>query len=86
MMLLSALQKDMPKMWKYKEARKIFLDAPQIEAPELRWSEPDEEALVEFLCRNHRIKCVVTKTLFCLYIICICVSETILDCFFLAYI
>ncbi|XP_028987290.1 probable flap endonuclease 1 homolog [Betta splendens] len=39
-----------PQLWNYREARKIFLDAPQIEAPQLSWSEPDEEALVEFLC------------------------------------
>ncbi|KAM9350243.1 putative flap endonuclease 1 homolog [Symphorus nematophorus] len=41
-----------PHLWKYKEARQIFLDAPQtVAAPELTWTEPDEEALVEFLCR-----------------------------------
>lgn len=45
-----------PQFWKYKEARKLFLDAPQIEAPELIWTEPDEEALVQFLCCNKHIK------------------------------
>ncbi|KAK5859448.1 hypothetical protein PBY51_021003 [Eleginops maclovinus] len=39
-----------PHDWKYKEARKIFLDAPQTVAPELTWTEPDEEALVRLLC------------------------------------
>uniref|UniRef100_A0A8C2XET1 Zgc:110269 n=1 Tax=Cyclopterus lumpus TaxID=8103 RepID=A0A8C2XET1_CYCLU len=38
-----------PHFWKYKEARKIFLDAPQTVAPELTWAEPDEEALVRLL-------------------------------------
>ncbi|XP_070829415.1 probable flap endonuclease 1 homolog isoform X1 [Chaetodon trifascialis] len=45
-----------PQFWKYKEARKIFLDAPQTVAPELTWTEPDEEALVGFLCHVKRIK------------------------------
>lgn len=45
-----------PQFWKYKEARKIFLDAPQTVAPELTWTEPDEEALVKFLCHVKRIK------------------------------
>ncbi|XP_026170117.1 probable flap endonuclease 1 homolog [Mastacembelus armatus] len=38
-----------PHSWKYKEARKIFLEAPETGAPELIWTEPDEEALVKFL-------------------------------------
>ncbi|KAI3375132.1 hypothetical protein L3Q82_021650, partial [Scortum barcoo] len=45
-----------PHSWKYKEARKIFLDAPQTAAPELTWTEPDEEALVGFLCHAKHIK------------------------------
>ncbi|XP_026005583.1 probable flap endonuclease 1 homolog isoform X2 [Astatotilapia calliptera] len=45
-----------PNMWKYREARKIFLDGPQSSAPELIWTEPNEEALVEFLCHTKRIK------------------------------
>uniref|UniRef100_A0A3Q3ITK7 XPG-I domain-containing protein n=1 Tax=Monopterus albus TaxID=43700 RepID=A0A3Q3ITK7_MONAL len=40
-----------PMSWGYKEARKIFLDAPQTEVPELKWTEPNEEALVKFLCQ-----------------------------------
>ncbi|XP_034557951.1 probable flap endonuclease 1 homolog [Notolabrus celidotus] len=45
-----------PHSWKYKEARKIFLE-PQTVAPELTWTEPDEEALVEFLCQTkHAMK------------------------------
>uniref|UniRef100_A0A3Q2WHN7 Zgc:110269 n=1 Tax=Haplochromis burtoni TaxID=8153 RepID=A0A3Q2WHN7_HAPBU len=45
-----------PNMWKYREARKIFLDGPQSSAPELIWTEPNEEALVEFLCHTKRIE------------------------------
>lgn len=45
-----------PQSWKYQEARKIFLDVPQTAAPELLWSEPDEEALVQFLCHDRHIK------------------------------
>lgn len=45
-----------PQFWKYKEARKIFLDTPQTVALELNWNEPDEEALVGFLCRVKHVK------------------------------
>lgn len=45
-----------PHFWKYKEARTIFLDAPQTVAPELTWTEPDEEALVGFFCRATYVK------------------------------
>lgn len=49
-----------PPFWKYREARKIFLDAPQTVAFELTWIEPDEEALVGFLCHVKHVKYVVT--------------------------
>ncbi|XP_029929441.1 probable flap endonuclease 1 homolog [Myripristis murdjan] len=45
-----------PHFWKYKDARKLFLNAPQTVVPELVWTEPDEEALVEFLCRAKHVK------------------------------
>ncbi|XP_068557537.1 probable flap endonuclease 1 homolog [Cebidichthys violaceus] len=45
-----------PQFWRYKEARKIFLDAPQTVAPELAWTEPDEEALVGLLCHVKYVK------------------------------
>ncbi|XP_029309523.1 probable flap endonuclease 1 homolog [Cottoperca gobio] len=45
-----------PHFWKYKEARKIFLDASQTVAPELTWTEPDEEALVRLLCHVKYVK------------------------------
>ncbi|XP_040912078.1 probable flap endonuclease 1 homolog isoform X2 [Toxotes jaculatrix] len=39
-----------PNEWKYNEARRLFLEPSRTEAPELIWTEPDEEALVKFLC------------------------------------
>ncbi|XP_028284428.1 probable flap endonuclease 1 homolog [Parambassis ranga] len=45
-----------PQFWKYREARKVFLEAPQTSAPELIWTEPDEEALVGFLCGVTHVK------------------------------
>lgn len=45
-----------PHLWKYEEARKIFLESPPRPTPELIWKEPDEEALVEFLCHTKRVK------------------------------
>ncbi|KAM4551857.1 putative flap endonuclease 1 homolog [Odontesthes bonariensis] len=45
-----------PYSWKYKEARKIFLDTPQSPVPKLVWKEPDEEAVVRFLCHVKRTK------------------------------
>ncbi|XP_071346648.1 probable flap endonuclease 1 homolog [Trachinotus anak] len=45
-----------PHFWKYKEARNLFLDEPQIVTPELNWTEPDEEALVRFLCHDKHVK------------------------------
>uniref|UniRef100_A0A3Q3WZ05 XPG-I domain-containing protein n=1 Tax=Mola mola TaxID=94237 RepID=A0A3Q3WZ05_MOLML len=45
-----------PIIWKYKEARKIFLDAPPSVGLELTWTEPDEEALVGFLCHCKHVK------------------------------
>ncbi|XP_047224109.1 probable flap endonuclease 1 homolog isoform X2 [Girardinichthys multiradiatus] len=45
-----------PQFWKYKEARKIFLDATETTVPELVWTEPDEEAVVGFLCHTKHVK------------------------------
>ncbi|XP_069044219.1 flap endonuclease 1 [Lepisosteus oculatus] len=41
-----------PEPWLYKEARALFLnpDVVQGESVELRWSEPDEEGLLRFMC------------------------------------
>ncbi|CAK9801209.1 Flap endonuclease 1 [Anthophora quadrimaculata] len=43
-----------PENWNYQQARKLFQE-PEVMDPEnieLKWSEPDEEGLVEFLCGN----------------------------------
>ncbi|KAM4557730.1 putative flap endonuclease 1 homolog [Fundulus diaphanus] len=45
-----------PHFWKYKEARKIFLDLTESTVPELVWTEPDEEAVVDFLCHTKHFK------------------------------
>ncbi|XP_013994753.1 probable flap endonuclease 1 homolog isoform X1 [Salmo salar] len=45
-----------PLFWQYQDARKLFLDAPQTELPNLVWTEPDEEALVHFLCHEKHVK------------------------------
>ncbi|KAG7277382.1 hypothetical protein CRUP_033337, partial [Coryphaenoides rupestris] len=45
-----------PQFWKYKEARKLFLDSPRTVAQELAWTEPDEEGLVRFLCHDMHVK------------------------------
>lgn len=58
-LILAALQTHpVPLIWKYEEARKIFLDAPRTTSPELAWTEPDEEALVGFLCHVKHVKYV----------------------------
>uniref|UniRef100_A0A3P8WIY9 Zgc:110269 n=1 Tax=Cynoglossus semilaevis TaxID=244447 RepID=A0A3P8WIY9_CYNSE len=44
-----------PHLWKYKEARRLFLEPPETVTSELTWSEPDEEALVRFLCHTKRV-------------------------------
>uniref|UniRef100_A0A3Q2YFJ0 Zgc:110269 n=1 Tax=Hippocampus comes TaxID=109280 RepID=A0A3Q2YFJ0_HIPCM len=40
-----------PDNWKYEDARKLFVETPHAEVPELMWTEPDEEALVGFFCK-----------------------------------
>ncbi|XP_057713393.1 probable flap endonuclease 1 homolog isoform X1 [Corythoichthys intestinalis] len=45
-----------PNDWKYEEARKLFLEEPCARVPELMWTEPDEDALVGFLCRRTYVK------------------------------
>lgn len=47
-----------PHLWKYKEARRLFLEPPETVTSELTWSEPDEEALVRFLCHTKRVRYV----------------------------
>lgn len=46
-----------PEVWRYQEARRLFLEPPQTLPPELAWTEPQEEALVQFLShQKHAIK------------------------------
>lgn len=46
-----------PEVWRYQEARRLFLEAPQTAPPGLAWTQPEEEALVQFLChQKHVIK------------------------------
>ncbi|XP_065132142.1 probable flap endonuclease 1 homolog [Paramisgurnus dabryanus] len=45
-----------PPNWQYKAARKLFFETPQIDTPELVWKEPDEEGLVQFLCKEKPLK------------------------------
>lgn len=45
-----------PLLWKYNEARKIFLDKPESITPELTWTEPDEEAVVRLLCQVNHVR------------------------------
>ncbi|XP_019733358.1 probable flap endonuclease 1 homolog isoform X2 [Hippocampus comes] len=45
-----------PDNWKYEDARKLFVETPHAEVPELMWTEPDEEALVGFFCKCTHVK------------------------------
>ncbi|XP_014915972.1 probable flap endonuclease 1 homolog isoform X1 [Poecilia latipinna] len=45
-----------PLLWKYKEARKIFLDETETPVPNLMWRELDEEAVVDFLCHTKHVR------------------------------
>nr|CAH7755604.1 unnamed protein product [Callosobruchus chinensis] len=52
--ILNALDKDKypaPENWEFEGARELFVN-PEIADPELKWGEPDEEAMVEFLCKE----------------------------------
>uniref|UniRef100_A0A673VMD8 Flap structure-specific endonuclease 1 n=1 Tax=Salmo trutta TaxID=8032 RepID=A0A673VMD8_SALTR len=53
--LLGPLQKHpAPEVWLYKEARGLFLqpDVVDCSTVDLKWSEPDEDALIQFVCRE----------------------------------
>lgn len=45
-----------PHLWKFQEARQVFLQQPTTTVNELVWTEPDEEALVRFLSQEKHIK------------------------------
>ena len=51
--------------WPYQEARRLFLE-PEVTDPEtieLRWTDPDEEGLVQYLCVKNGFQCVVFMAL-----------------------
>ncbi|XP_043112047.1 probable flap endonuclease 1 homolog [Puntigrus tetrazona] len=45
-----------PTNWQYKDARKLFFETPKVDDPVLAWNEPDEEGLVQFLCKERPLK------------------------------
>ena len=47
-----------PENWMYKEARELFLkpDVKNPEEIELKWTEPDEEGIVQFMCKDKGFK------------------------------
>ena len=47
-----------PLFWQYEDARKLFLEGARAAAQELVWTEPDEEGLVQLLCRTMHVKWV----------------------------
>lgn len=47
--------------WPFEEARKLFLH-PEVTPPDeidLKWNDPDEEGLVEFLCKQNGFQCAL---------------------------
>ncbi|KAI1897238.1 hypothetical protein AGOR_G00081250 [Albula goreensis] len=45
-----------PLNWRYRDARRLFSEAPQGTVPELVWNEPDEQGIVDFLCHRKHVK------------------------------
>ena len=43
-----------PENWMYKEARELFIhpDVTDPETIELKWTEPDEEGIIEYMCKE----------------------------------
>lgn len=57
--LLPFLQKyPAPEDWLYKEARNLFLKPEVVDCSsvELKWSEPDEEGLIQFMCNEKQFR------------------------------
>lgn len=57
--LLVFLQKHpAPEDWLYKEARGLFMKPEVVDCStvELKWSEPDEEALIKFMCDEKQFR------------------------------
>lgn len=49
-----------PEDWLYKEARGLFLNPEVVDCSsvELKWSEPDEDGLVQFMCDEKQFRYV----------------------------
>lgn len=47
-----------PEDWLYKEARGLFLKAEVVDCStvELKWTEPDEEGLIQFMCNEKQFR------------------------------
>ncbi|TRY93701.1 hypothetical protein DNTS_029407 [Danionella cerebrum] len=45
-----------PPNWQYEDARKLFFETPKIDEPVFAWCEPDEDGLVQFLCKEKTLK------------------------------
>lgn len=47
-----------PENWLYKEARALFLEPEVVDCStaELKWNEPDEDGLVQFMCDEKQFK------------------------------
>lgn len=57
--LLAFMQKHpAPEDWLYKEARGLFLKPEVVDCStlELKWSEPDEEGLIQFMCNEKQFR------------------------------
>lgn len=55
---LSLQKHPSPEDWLYKEARALFLEPEVVDCStvELKWIEPDEEALVQFMCNEKQFR------------------------------
>lgn len=47
-----------PEDWLYKEARDLFLNPEVVDCStvELKWSEPDEDGLIQFMCNEKQFR------------------------------
>lgn len=47
-----------PEDWLYKEARALFLEPQVVDCStvELKWNEPDEEGLIQFMCSEKQFR------------------------------
>ncbi|XP_036406376.1 probable flap endonuclease 1 homolog [Megalops cyprinoides] len=45
-----------PQCWRYRDARRLFMETPVGNEPDLAWAEPNEDGLVNFLCHEKHVK------------------------------